>query len=90
LIIVAGYIQTKPGDRDQFVMLSRPAMIAARKAPGCKGFVVTADPLAEDRVHIYEQWDDENALDTFRGEGPGSDLGRLIVRADVRSFSAKA
>lgn len=86
MIIVAGYIVTKPSRRDAFVAASQEAMVAAREASGCRSFVVTADPLEQDRVHIYEAWDDENSLNLFRGSGPKDDLTRLIERADVRTF----
>lgn len=87
MIIVAGHIVTKPGRRDDFVAASREAMIAARNAPGCRDFVVTADPLEADRVHIYEAWDDETSLTDFRGSGPDDELMHLMERADVGTFS---
>ncbi len=87
MIIVAGHIVTKPGRRDDFVAGSMGAMIAARNAPGCRDFVVTADPLKADRVHIYEAWDDETSLTNFRGNGPDNDLMHLMERADVGTYN---
>jgi hypothetical protein len=31
---------------------------------------VAADPIEPDRVNIYEEWESEEALLTFRGAGP--------------------
>ena len=90
MIIVAGHIVTKPGCRDDFVAVSRNAMVAARSAPGCRDFVVTADPLEADRVHIYEAWDDETSLMDFRGSGPNDDMMHLVERADVGTFSVSS
>lgn len=87
MIVVAGHIVTKPGRRDDFVAASREAMIAARSAPGCRDFVVTADPLEADRVHIFEAWDDETTLTDFRGSGPDSNLMHMVKRADVGTFN---
>ncbi|MEZ5811564.1 MAG: hypothetical protein R3D45_09115 [Rhizobiaceae bacterium] len=86
-VIVAGHIITKRGCRDDFVAGSRDTMVAARNTPGCTDFVVTADPLEADRVHIFEAWDDETYLKKFRGDGPGDELSRLIERADVGTFN---
>lgn len=83
MIIVSGRIHTKPARRDEFVASSREAVAAARQAPGCIDFVVAADPLEADRVNVYEQWESEEQLEAFRGEGPGDDLSADIVSAHV-------
>jgi quinol monooxygenase YgiN len=83
MIIVSGRIYVTPGRRDAFVATSRDAVVEARRAPGCVDFVVAADPVDPDRVNVYEQWETEDELEAFRGEGPGADLSSDIVRADV-------
>lgn len=83
MLIVSGRIHVRPGSRQKFVELSMEAVVAARKYPGCRDFVVAADPIDPDRVNIYEEWDSEEALLAFRGSGPDSDLSSSIVRAKV-------
>lgn len=83
MIIVSGRIYLRPGTRQDFVASSAQAVVQARQAPGCRDFVVAADPLEPDRVNVYEEWESEDALLAFRGDGPGEDLGANIVRADV-------
>ena len=90
MIIVAGHIVAKQGKRDERVALSREAMIAARRVPGCHDFVVTADPLEPDHVHVFESWDDEASMKAFRGSGPGSGLRRLIIGIDVRTYAVRS
>lgn len=58
-------------------------MVAARSAPGCRDFVVAADPIEPNRVNVYEEWDSEAELEAFRGTGPGPELTKIIKRADV-------
>lgn len=58
-------------------------MVQARRASGCRDFVVAADPLEPGRVNVHEEWDSETAPEAFRGEGPGPDLTADIVHADV-------
>jgi quinol monooxygenase YgiN len=84
MIIVSGRVYVAPGRREAFLAASREAVEAARRAPGCRDFVVAADPLEADRVNVYEEWESEAELEAFRGEGPGEDLSALIVRASVR------
>jgi quinol monooxygenase YgiN len=83
MIIVSGRLHVTPGQRDAFLASSRGAVLEARRAAGCRDFVVAADPIDPDRVNIYEEWDSEAQLDAFRGAGPGPELVRVIERADV-------
>lgn len=54
-----------------------------RKSPGCKDFVVAADPLEPNRVNVYEEWESEKQVLAFRGAGPNKNLFSLIERANV-------
>jgi quinol monooxygenase YgiN len=83
MLIVSGRIYVRPGARQAFVTASLTAVAQARKTSGCRDFVVAVDPLEPDRVNVYEEWESEEALETFRGDGPQQDLSSSIVRADV-------
>ncbi len=72
-----------PERREAFLAASREAMVQARRAPGCRDFVVAADPLEPGRVNVHEESDSEADLEAFRGEGPGPDVVAHIVHADV-------
>ena len=45
--------------------------------------MVSADPVELDRVNIYEEWESEADLATFRGSGPDSGISSLIIDAKV-------
>lgn len=83
MVIVSGRIYVRPGTREKFLNASLEAVSQARARADCRDFVVAADPIEPDRVNVYEEWESEEALLTFRGEGPGQDLSSSIVRADV-------
>lgn len=83
MIIVSGRIYVRPGTRQDFLTRSAAAVVQARRTIGCLDFVVAADPIESDRVNVYEEWDSEDALLRFRGDGPGEDLSSSIVRAEV-------
>ena len=90
MIIVSGSIHVAPSRRDAFVAASLEAVVAARSAPGCLDFVVSADPVEPDRVNVYERWETDAAVEAFRGEGPGPDLTADIVRADVARYQVSS
>ncbi len=83
MIIVSGRIYVSAGRRDAFLFSARGSVVEARRAQGCRDFVVAADPIELDRVNVYEEWDSETELEAFRGGGPGPELIAAIVRADV-------
>ena len=83
MIIVSGKIYVRPEARQRFLESSAEAVAQARRFAGCRDFVVAADPLESDRVNVYEEWESEEALLAFRGDGPDADLGASIVRAEV-------
>jgi len=88
MIIVAGQLHVVPGSRKRFLALSRPAIEAARAHPACRDFVVAADPIEADRVNVCEVWDAAEPLLAFRADGPSAELAKLIVRSDVREYTA--
>jgi quinol monooxygenase YgiN len=83
MIIVSGRIHVRSGARDRFLALSAAAIVRARRTTGCYDFVVAADPIEPDRVNVYEEWESQEALARFRGDGPGDELSAYIVRAQV-------
>ena len=83
MLIVSGRIYVHPGAREKFLASSAEAVVQARAYPGCRDFVVAADPIEPDRVNVYEEWESEQALLAFRGAGPDSGLSSSIVRAEV-------
>jgi quinol monooxygenase YgiN len=83
MIIVSGRIYVASGRREAFLVSSRSAVVAARGAPGCRDFVVAADPVEANRVNVYEEWDSEAELEAFRGAGPGEEMTQVIERAEV-------
>jgi len=81
MIIVSGRIYISPGRREGFLASARDAVLAARRAAGCRDFVVAADPIEADRVNVYEEWYSASELEAFRGDGPGPQLTGALVRA---------
>lgn len=89
MIIVAGHLHVAADDRDAFLARSRDAIQLARCAPGCRDFVVAADPLDPERINVYERWADRATLHAFRGDGPNNELNALIISAHVDEFEVR-
>jgi len=90
VVIVAGQILVKTGQRQRFLDGSREAMRLARATAGCEDFVVAADPLDEQRVNVFEVWRSREELYAFRDAGPDDGLAVLIESARVQEYEVSA
>lgn len=83
MIIVSGPIHVDAEARDAYLASCRPVIEAARQAPGCVDFHLSADPLEPGRINVYEQWETVDAVEAFRGSGPSGDQEAQIRAANV-------
>jgi len=86
VLIIAGHLVVSPADRDAYVADCVTAVEAARAAPGCLDFSITADNVDPSAIRIYERWDTEGHLLAFRGSGPSDNQQAAIVAADVKRY----
>ena len=93
MIIIAGQLRVSATERDQYLAAVESVAPAARRAPGCLDFVQSADPIDPERVNIYERWDSDELLMTFRGSGgdvAGAPPMPALLGADVAKYRISA
>jgi len=83
MVIVAGHLTIPADRRAEYLDACVDVVQAAREAPGCLDFVLSADLLQPDRINVYECWQDAASVETFRGSGPEGGLSELITGAEV-------
>jgi quinol monooxygenase YgiN len=89
--IIAGTFEVNPADRDTFLAGRRALMERSRGEAGCIVYVFAADPLADDRIILFERWENEEALEAHRkvlAESPPSDPGVAVTHAEILQFAA--
>lgn len=86
MIIVAGHLIVDPETRQAAIDARREVVIAARAADGCLDFSITGDSVEPDRINIYERWENVDAVESFRGDGPGNEQQTEIRTADVAQY----
>lgn len=86
MLIIAGHLVVGRTDRDTYVAECVKVVEAARAAPGCLDFSITADSVDPARICIYECWEGEDELLAFRGSGPTDAQQAAIVDADVKRY----
>ncbi|MER7459991.1 antibiotic biosynthesis monooxygenase family protein [Micromonospora sp. NPDC126480] len=86
MLIVAGTLHVDPEDREDYLAGSAGVVEAARAAPGCLDFAISADLVEPGRINVYERWDTEEELLAFRGSGPIEEQAVAIRGAEVHRY----
>jgi quinol monooxygenase YgiN len=58
----------------------------ARRADGCLDFAITADLLDPGRVNLFERWESQAAVKTFRSRAPRNKQGAAMLSASVAEY----
>jgi len=72
MIIVAGHVKVEPWEREAYLAGCVGFVERGRGAAGCLDIAISADLIDPGRVNIYERWESQAALETFRGSPGGS------------------
>ncbi len=83
VIIVSGSLDVEPAERAAYLESCVEVIVAARQAPGCVNFHLSADAIDPGRVNVFEQWESVSAVEVFRGSGPSSEQTAVILSATV-------
>jgi quinol monooxygenase YgiN len=79
MVIVAGHITVDPEQRESYLAGCMSVVEKARRADGCLDSVITADSRP-DRVNLFERWETQAAVETFRRSAPGTNKARQHAR----------
>ncbi len=63
MLIVGGWFEVDPSERDAFVAGRVEAMRNSRTEQGCIEYVIAADPVDPGRAVLFERWESQADLD---------------------------
>jgi quinol monooxygenase YgiN len=86
MVIVAGHVVVNPERREDYLAGCVEVVRQARRAPGCLDFAISADPIEPGRINVFERWESQAAVQTFRGSGPSDEQGAAIVAATACEY----
>ena len=86
MVIVAGHISVEPEQRKSYLAGCMRIVEQARRAVGCLDFAICADLVDPGRVNIFELWESQAALETFRGSGPDTEQRAAMLTVSVREY----
>ena len=61
-VIVAGWMDFEPADREAALRAFAGVVAASRREPGCVDYAFTPDPDVPGRIRVFEHWIDDAAL----------------------------
>ncbi|HWD24392.1 MAG TPA: antibiotic biosynthesis monooxygenase [Acidimicrobiales bacterium] len=90
MIIIAGWIEVDPKDRDAFLDSRLDAVLATRSEKGCIEYVFAADPIELGRVRVFERWEslaDLEAHVALMRSGPSSRPPYALVGRELHRYT---
>jgi quinol monooxygenase YgiN len=92
MVIVAGHITVEPQQRESYLAGCVSVVEQARGTAGCLDFAITADLIDPGRVHIFERWESQAAVEAFRGGGPSpsEEQAAAMLSASVAEYDVVA
>ncbi len=90
MVIVAGHIVVDPGRREAYLAGCVEVVVAARRAPGCLDFAITADLVDPGRIVVLERWATQADVEAFRGSGPADEQSAAVLSASVAEYDVAA
>lgn len=90
MVIVAGQLVVDPAQREHYLAGCVSVVEQARRAPGCLDFSLTADLIDPGRINVFERWETQDAVRTFRGSGPDEDQSAAMLAASVAEYDVAA
>jgi quinol monooxygenase YgiN len=86
MVIVAGHVTVEPEQRETYLAGCVSVVELARSTAGCLDFAITADLIEPGRVNIFERWESQAAVETFRSGGPSDQQGPAMLSASVTEY----
>lgn len=63
MLIIAGTVKIRLHERNALVEAATHMMQQSQKEPGCLAYTITADLADPAQFHLFEQWENQAALD---------------------------
>ncbi len=86
MVIVGGWFEIEPSERDAFLAQRVEGMVRSRAERGCIEYVIAADPVDPGRAVLFERWESQADLDAHAAAA----AARQAPKSDVPSVSPTA
>lgn len=84
-IVITATIDLEPGRREQTLQSAQPLIAAALAERGCRAYTWSCDAVYPDRIHVFEEWEDEAALKGHFNDKPYADMRDHLGASGIRN-----
>jgi len=87
-IIVAGWLRFAGDEKTcaEIIVSGADHIAAAREETGCTAYNWAVDPLEPGQMHVYEEWESEEALLQHFADPPYADMRSHLERYELTGF----
>jgi len=78
MIVIAGSVRVKPERREEALRAAVRMMEATRAEPGCRAYRFSADLVDPALVHVFEEWESDEALAAHFGSPHMAEFQRVL------------
>lgn len=75
-----------PEQRESYLAGRMSVIEGGRRADGCLDFAITPDLLDPGRVNLFERWESQAAVETFRRSGPSNKQRAAMLSVSVAEY----
>ena len=86
MMIVAGHLIVDPSQRESSLNECLSVVEQARRAAGCLDFSISGDLVDPGRINVFERWESQADVETFRGSGPSDEQSTAMLSAAVSEY----
>ena len=86
MVIMAGHITVEPQQRKSYLAGCVRIVEQAHRAVGCLDVAICPDLVDPGRVNIFERWESQAALETFRSSGPDTEQRPAMLTVSVQEY----
>jgi quinol monooxygenase YgiN len=86
MVIVAGHLVVAPENRERYLAGCVDVVEQARRAPGCLDYALSPDLVDPGRINIFERWESQAAVESFRGSGSSDEQNASILAGTVAEY----
>lgn len=93
MIVVSGYLQVNPSDRDTLLQDRQDSILRARAEQGCMEFTFAADSTDPGIIRVFEIWSSPEALEAHldgRDRSAGSTSKVPIIARELTRYEIAA
>jgi quinol monooxygenase YgiN len=90
MIIISGKEYVAAEQRAAYLARWEDFIRRARTAPGCLDFFISADPIEENRVNMFELWASKEELDDYRSRAEPPTITTEVWGEDVKKYDISA